>query len=276
MPDQPGWRWVYSRIHEEEGPSVFVREFLDQVYVEGSLIGRPFGPLSGCLPPPSSSGQGADQGGAKAPQHRAPLRGELGAILLFDPPLAPMPARLALDETVVTSAQFACYSEWGRHAYDGAVRRSVTLQGLEDLRIGQTDWPKCLRLHVNTIWHFYWGPLVEITQYLWLAGGVGEVRRIERVRGLFLFVAFGATERFDLRSYEAPPDAATSSSPTHRAFRRWTGLAIEMTETMPEPREGGMRIELAPPEERVVGYYPRSAAPEAYVAERGPSRSALD
>jgi hypothetical protein len=265
MPDQPGWEWVYSRTHEEEEPNRFVRQLVDQIYVEGTLVGRPFGPLSSYLPPPSSGGQPLDQGAMTGPPHRAPLRGDVGTILEFDPPLEPLPARLSIDGPAVTDVRFTCYNEWGRHLYDGAARRVVTLQGLEDIRIGQTEWPKCLVLHVDTIWHFYWGPIIEISQYLWLARGVGEVRRIEHVTGLFFILAIAATERYELQSCRPPltpatqTNPATSTGPGPRAFRRWARLAMEMLQTLPSPRPGGMRVELIPPDAQASGYRPRTA-----------------
>jgi len=248
-PDQPGWQWVYERSHDNGAVGRYVRRLSDQVYATGTLAERPFQPLSTYLHPPTkptpeakSTGQPADTERPK--RERAPLRGQSGAIIAFDPPLPPLPLYIRMDEPVAATARLTCHDEWGRHLYDGDARRTVRLEGLEDVRAGETDHAACLRLRITTRLRFHWGPTVDLVQYVWLARGIGEVRRVERVTGWVLLLPFSATERFSLIDYEAPEAGPTQPRQRDVGFRRWASLAIELTETLPSPRIGGMRIEL--------------------------------
>ncbi len=248
-PDQPGWQWVYERSHNNGATGRYVRRFADQVYATGALVGKAFQPLSAYLQPTDEQVPEAasteQPGDTKPPKReRAPLRGELAAIIVFDPPLPPLPLYIRGDEPVTVTARLTCHDEWGRHLYDGDVRRTVLLEGLEDIRAGETDYADCLRLRITTRLRLYWGPTMDLVQYIWLARRIGEVRRVERVTAWVLFLPYSATERFSLVKYERPEGSPTPPRQPHTGFRRWASLAIELAEALPSPRIGGMRIEL--------------------------------
>ncbi len=249
-PDEPGWRWVYRRTRNGAEPNAFVREFTDRTYVDGAMVGRSFQPLLTYLPDrPGEDGptERSDQRALpvkRRPRPSAPLDGEFGVILAFDPPLPPLPVHIRMDEPVSANARLRCYDEDGDYLYDGTARRSVLLEGLEDVRAGQADYARCLRLQVTTRFHLYWGPVFDLVQYLWLARGVGEVRRIEHVTGWVLLLPFSATDRFELIDYRSPPTRTSRPGGPYPVFRRWARMAIELAQALPSPQIGGMRIEL--------------------------------
>lgn len=246
-PDQDGWQWVYRRTRDGAVPTVYVREFVDQTYVDGALIGRAFRPLLSYLRDPSGPGSEAEaprQRASAQSRRRAPLEGKLGAVVVFDPPLAPLPVAVRTNDPVSTTARLTCYDKWGQLAYQGTARRRVVFEGLEDVRAGQMDYPECLRLRVSTRFNLRWGPVIDMVQYLWMARGIGEVKRIERVTGWLLLWPFSATERFDLIEYRPPAGGSPRPRPPDTVFRRWARLAIEFHQTLPSPQIGGMRIEL--------------------------------
>ncbi|MBN1344345.1 MAG: hypothetical protein JXQ73_16780 [Phycisphaerae bacterium] len=246
-PDEDGWRWVYARRREGAVQPSYVRELRDGVYVDGTLDGRPFLPIVTYLQDPNEAVEPSPR--RKSKRKRAPLGGALGVLITFDPPLTPLPARLRVGDTVDTDAQLTCQDERGRKLYDGAARRSVLLEGLEDVRAGGRRFAKCLRLCVRTRLHLHWGPAIHLTQYVWLARGVGEVRRVERVTGWVFLLPFSATESFELIDVRRPPARTTQAHAQPEGFRRWARMALEFTQTLPSPELGGMRIELAPPDE---------------------------
>ena len=249
-PDRPGWRWVYRRTRDDREPTEFVRRFTDHTYVEGALVGRVFKPLATYLVAPDGPASTTQPGPKPAPPQRrgrAPLRGEFGVIVTFDPPLTPLPAELTLDEPAVVRADLKCYDEYGRHRYDGKAKRTVALEGLEDVHIDEAEFKACLRLRIKTQMLLRWGPAVDLVQYLWLARGVGEVRRVERVTGWVLLLPFSATERFELISYDRPDVGSTLPDAPRPGYRRWAAMAAEFAQSLPSPELNGIRIELTDP-----------------------------
>lgn len=264
FPDQPGWRWTYQRLRDGREEGTYVRQFEEGAYAEGALIGRAFLPLETYLAQPDGTAsqpaatRPAVLGRKPPPRRRAPLGGELGVIIVFDPPLPALPADVHIDEPIVWRSRLQCFGKSGDHWYNGSVRRRVQFEGLQDVRVGQLDFLACLRLRITTGFHFFWGPIFELTQYVWLARGVGEVRRVERVAGLELLLPFSAIERLDLIDYTAPTTGATEPSLLTRDPRPWRALALELSETLPQPRIAGLRVELAeqgPPPSEVASRY---------------------
>ena len=264
FPDGPGGRWVYRRTRDGHDAGTYVRKFGDRIYVEGGLVGRAFQPLRGYLEDEtqeaaSSSARHAS-GGRRPRRQRAPLRGELGVILEFDPPLPPLPPEMKMNGAVKAKSELVCYDEHGRRLYRGTIARSVLLEGLEDVHTGEVDYPACLRLQIKTRVDLHWGPVIDLVQYVWLARGVGEVRRVERVTGWVLLLPFSATEAFELVAFEPPASGTTRPGPPHPALRPWAQLASEFVQTLPRPHIGGMRIELADREQTVSAGRKRAGA----------------
>ncbi len=268
LPGSPGGRWVYRQTRDEQDVGTYVREFCDHTYVEGGLVGRTFEPLQQYLA--EETGEAADGSAQRASgprrprRRRAPLRGEFGVILVFDPPLPPLPSELKMNGAVKAGSELVCYDEWGRQLHRGTIARSVLLEGLEDVRAGEVEYPACLRLQIRTRVDLHWGPTIDLVQYVWLARGVGEVRRVERVTGWVLLLPFSATEAFELIAFEPSSSSTTRPGLAHPAFRPWARLAVEFLETLPRPHIGGMRIELADREQALsAGWKHDGVRPDA-------------
>ncbi len=252
-PDGSGWRWTYQRTRGPDRTITYVRRIEGDTYTEGSLIGRRFDPLTSYLnqdlvaESPDAAGGDALAPGKKPRKKRAPLRGKYGVLITVDPPLPPLPRELRPGEPQTFRADLSCYSETGRHWYDGHVRRSVALVAKGPETVRGVRYDDVLRLRLATRFYFHWSRILDIDQTVWLAPGVGVLRRVDQITGWILLLPYSSTERMELVHFHRPADYRPPTPKTFPGFRRCRHMAAEVASVFPRPRLGGLHMELAGP-----------------------------
>lgn len=253
-PDETGWRWTYRRTREPDKAFEYARHIDKGSYAEGNLIGRTFDPLDSYVEQRRKHGlDNATKGAGKQTNKprrrwkRAPLRGEYGVIMTFEEPLPPLPLELKPGEAQTFRTKLRCYSESGKHYYDGSVTRNVLLVGRGSLTVGDERYDKVLRLRMTTRFYFHWTSVLDIDQTVWLAPDVGVVRRVDKIVGWILLLPYSSTERMDLVAFDRPASYRTPTPESFAGFKRCRVMAAEVGAVFPRPRLAGLYMELAGP-----------------------------
>jgi hypothetical protein len=238
----PGSTWHYERTSANDPASakpVAVRRVLtDTTMTEGILVDRPIPEMNSVLQPRKNPDR---------PTRTALetfLEGNTACIVAFEPPAQLYPESLAPGMTVREEVKLYYYGRDGRYGTHGTVTREVTLEGLESVDTPAGRFEDCLRLRVKTVFSLLnWGMWANLTDYVWLAKGVGEVRRIERIEGAAWIFLFDGTAEYRLVRHEPATDATSS----RRFDPRTRCSALLLERGFPRPLVGGWHHELAPP-----------------------------
>jgi hypothetical protein len=177
--------------------------------------------------------------------------GDFGYFLEFDPPLTYLSPTLRTDSPTECRSALRAYDRWGHALRTGTVKRTVRVQGRSDMVVAGVVFRDCLQLTAETAIRMNWGPRVDLTEHLWLARGIGEVKRAERIRALIFPLFFDETYFYDLSTGAAPAASAPSAAP--RAPAAWARMAFILDRFLPELRVGGTAVEFAPPPTATAG-----------------------
>jgi len=209
--------------------------------LEGSLYGLSMQPLAAYLDP---HGHRRDRPHLDWPA--GPERSH-EFFVEFDRPLAEWPLRINRQAPAVMRSRLKAYDGDGLPFADGSAVRRVWFEGYEDVAFDRVQYAECLRLRAETELRFGWWASVRLQEHVWLVRDVGVVRRVERLAGRALLTRFRSAHRFDLKSHE-PLNAQTTDCPTFvprpPSAPRWSRLAIHLDRSLPNPRVGGLIVEL--------------------------------
>jgi len=170
----------------------------------------------------------------------------LGFFMEFDPPLVYMPATVRRDAQTQCRSSIRLFDFWGHRLRPGTVERIVRVEGFESIVADKVSYPECLRLVAETRVRIPWSARVNLTEYLWLARGIGEVRRVERLGVLvFPFVYFHEAFAYELAAEQESAVGATHSRPSRGPA--WARLAILLDRFLPRLRVGGVLVEHTQP-----------------------------
>jgi hypothetical protein len=249
--------WVYERrdlLRESPGePVPYRRQTRPGRIIEGQLIGVPFLPLKDYFRRPEMTPAQMNA------LPKAPLQRAYAALMLeLDSPMPLYPLRITVGEPVVGVSNIACFNRFGHRLDYGTIEREVTVEGVQDVTCRVGWFPECKRIRVHLRFRFPWGPSVDVSEYLWLADGLGEVKRVEHITGwIWLFWMESAYE-YSLVSFEpvtvpARTRPAASRILGGRAPDRqgapderidWSRIAVTFDQVFPQPRVSGMYVEL--------------------------------
>lgn len=237
--------WLFERrdlLHEEPaGPSPYARQTRPGRIIEGRLIGSPFLPIKSYLRRPEMTP--AEMNALP----KAPLLRAYAALMLeLDSPMPLYPLVMPWDASVIDVSNIGCFDRTGHRLDYGTITREVRVEGREGVFCRAGWFPDCVRLRIDLRLRFPWSPSVDVTEYLWLADGLGEVRRVEHITGwMWLFWIESAYE-YSLASFE-PVEA---KSPTRPAVSQpvaepinWSCIAVVFDRVFPRPRVSGMYVE---------------------------------
>lgn len=169
----------------------------------------------------------------------------LGVLMEFDPPLVYLPPTICANEAAVFQAGLRVYDRWGHPLRTGTAKRTIRMEGYETIEADGVVYEVCLRLAAETHIRLRWGPRIDVTEYLWLARGVGEVKRAERIQALaFLFYSDVACA-YELVAGQDPTVREEGYRPPRMAA--WARVAIFVDRLLPRLRVGGILVEYAGP-----------------------------
>jgi hypothetical protein len=173
--------------------------------------------------------------------------------LEFDPPLLRLPASIDVDGGVSQHCRLRYYNRDAVEVRGGTVTRRIVFEGFESVEAGGIEYPACPRLRIDTRYRIHWGPRVDTSEYVWLAPGIGEVRRVERLSGLAWLAYFTGLHVYELIEQPLVAPAAASSASLSAAgpqpIEAWSRCAVYLDRVLPHPRLGGLAVELAPAQE---------------------------
>ena len=236
----PGSEWLYERSTPNTSPradvTTFRRVLTETAMTEGQLVGRSVPELHPVL----------NRSNGPSKKERATLstflKGGSAFLVTFDPAIPLYPETLVPGETVQEQTKLLYYDYQGRYGYHGTVTRRVTLEGLETVETPSGMYTDCLRLRIDTEFRLDWALWADITDYVWLAAGVGEVRRIERTAGVAWIFLFDATTEYRLIRHT--PAHTPSSAPLDNPRPRCSALLLERG--FPRLLVGGLHHEWLP------------------------------
>ncbi len=248
LPHEVGREWLYHRS-SPRGPLPKARVEYRRVItetgaVDGRLVGRSTAPLSNRLP----------TGTEPDPQTHADVVALLepgpGFVVSLEPPLPLFPVAFTPNEPVEWTARISYFDRNARRVYEGVVTRWMVCEGVESVTVPAGTFDACLRLRVEMSINLRWGPSITITEYIWLARGVGEVQRIEHITGLVWLIPCESTTVYRLFSYHGGPTSAPAPAAEASAQGRLPSVlavktsAILFDQGVPRPRIGGAYHEL--------------------------------
>ena len=169
----------------------------------------------------------------------------LGLLLEFDPPLVNLPATVRPDRRAEFRSDLRVFDRWGHPLRTGTVKRTVRVEGYEDIVVDGALIETCLRLALDTRIRLRWGPWLSVKETLWLARGIGEVKRVRRIDVLTFLLYFREAHAFE----SAAEQNAVTGKPSYRLLRApaWRRMTIFLDRFLPRLRVGGAVIEFAKP-----------------------------
>jgi hypothetical protein len=224
------------------GPRVFARRDLKRPTVSLTdyvQIVRRDGIVEGSFAWPGGTA-GANEDLARSAEQ--PRDGAVFAISL-DPPLPRIPAAIDAVEPARMQANARVHDARGRERFRGTVDRVVAWEGFERVELDGRAPADCARLRCVTRIRLFLGPWIELTEYIWLARDLGEVRRIERFRGWAWIWPFDEVRQYDLVR-PLSPVRRTASHPA-AIPEAWARLRIHLERVLPSPQLGGIAVEYA-------------------------------
>ena len=173
--------------------------------------------------------------------------------LEFDPPLARLPRLIDANGGFNQECRLRYFNRDAVEARGGSVTRQVVFEGFETIEAGGLEYAGCVRLRIETRYRIRWAPRVNVSEYVWLAPGIGEVRRVESFSGLALPVFFNGLHVYELIGESPESSAATqlvrASAIGPSPVEAWSSCAVYLDRLLPRPRLGGLAVELASPQQ---------------------------
>ena len=236
-------------------PQGYERHYQGMTRTEGALAVKTFTGLADYLGPDAP--KAADRWKLWPDD---PDRKGAAFFLEFDPPLVYLPGSIQAGRESSQQVRLRYYNRDGICTRRGTVRRSVEFEGFETVTAGGVRYADCARLHTRTRIRVDWGPRVDTTEYIWLAPGVGEVRRVQQFSGLAYLVYFSEVQTFELA--DGSPWAAGAAGAGLSSGEVWARCAVYLDRLLPHPRLGGLAVELAPESAALAGTAPCRLPPE--------------
>ncbi|MHC4063700.1 MAG: hypothetical protein ACYSUI_04270 [Planctomycetota bacterium] len=230
-------RWSLS--DQDEPPQLYERRPGAGTLTEGAMAAKRITTVAEYLEPTAKARY---RRGALWPED--PKRSGAAFFLEFDPPLVYLPASIDVDTTFQQRGRMRYHNRDAAGLREGTVSREVTFEGFETVHAGGIEYPDCARLRIECRYRLRWGPRVNTTEYVWLARGIGEVSRVERVSGLAWLVYF--TEAYAYELIEPPLLQPSSTGESQPQVQAWSRCAVFLDRVLPHPRLGGLAVELAP------------------------------
>ncbi|MCP4589817.1 MAG: hypothetical protein GY842_03655 [bacterium] len=224
---------------QDESPTLYRRRFGEQGHTEGAFVGRKIGRLGQYI---------AAQGEKEPAQYLPwPVSGEerwLGLLLEFDPPLVILPSTIRPGERFECRSTIRASDRWGHPLPSGTIQRTVRVEGFEAVAPGERMPTVCLRLVTETQLRFGWLVRANVTEYVWLGRGIGEVKVVRRIQMLAFLLYFDEAYVYELADpvrSSTPLDASAPALPAS-----WTRVALLLDRFLPGLRIGGAVIEYGP------------------------------
>jgi hypothetical protein len=247
--------FVRQNLREPDSPpSTYVQVIERDRRIEGSLVGREMKRLADYLLPGQTVRK---RPGLPWPAELADHGTALFLELLS--PVAKIPLRVPTSESVRTVTELRCYDRHGLRPKDGRLERVVAFEGFETVRVGGETYVGAARLKVDSKVRIRWGPRVDITEYVWLARGEGEVRRIEHVRGLAWLVIIDEVYGYERVGDDEPSAVLASQVPA--GPEQWSCIAVHLDRSLPHPRVGGLAVDIVRTPSPVAGSLHAALAP---------------
>jgi hypothetical protein len=219
-----------------ESPAPYVQSEDEHGRVEGTLVGQVEWPLSDYLDPHTAR---PDRPRMSWPS--PPRNGTEALFAEFDPPMAEWPEGVRAGAPVEWQAKMTVYDRLGVPFAYGSAARRVWWEGNESIEGNGATYVDCVRLRAETDLYFGWWASFRLQETVWLAEGIGIVRRVESIggRALLLF-RFDSEHQYVLETHEI--EAIKTEAPA--SPRRWARLAVYLDRSIPRPRVGGLAVEL--------------------------------
>ena len=179
---------------------------------------------------------------------RWPVSGErrwLGLLMEFTPPLIYLPQTIHPENPAESESAIKVFDRWGHTLYRGTIRRTVRMEGYEDVTADGAVYQACLRLAAETRIRLDWGPRVNVTEYFWLARGQGEVKRVRHTLALALLFFIDEAYSYE-RAAEQPRGPDPDTAPLQPALA-WSRVALLLDPFLPRVGVGGMVVEFSAP-----------------------------
>ena len=171
-----------------------------------------------------------------------PRRGTEALFAEFEPPMAEWPAEVRAEVPVEWQAKLSLYDRRGVPFALGSAVRRVWWEGIEATEGIGASYANCVRLRAETDLYFGWWASFRLRETVWLAQGVGIVRRVERISGrALLLFQFDSEHECVLQAHEIEASKTEAAS----SPRRWARLAVYLDRSIPRPRVGGLAVEWA-------------------------------
>jgi len=234
--------WFYERrdlMHEGPAEDALYRRVIRPGRIlEGVLVGVPFLPLEGYLRRPEMTP--AEMNALP----KAPLRWAYAALLIeLDSPMPLYPLEIRPGESILGVSNLGCFDRNGHRIEYGSIEREVIAEGREDVLCPAGRFVGCMRIRVDLRLRFPWGPSVDVTEYLWLAEGFGEVQRVEHITGWIWLFWIESAYQYALVSFEPAPATGPTTQPAEEPLD-WSRIAVVFDRVFPRPRMSGMYVEL--------------------------------
>ena len=241
----PGARLTYRRtslMAPEAEPEQYVVQVTGTGRGEGELTQQSGGPLASHV-----EREGAQGAAQQFPWPHPWGASAVGFFLEFDPPLVTWPRIVEGGRAHECESRFRCFGARGQYLYRGSATRVIELEGYETVSIDGVKYNDCVRLCTETRFRIPWIAHVDLTEYSWLAPGIGEVKRLRCWTGFALLVYFKDIVQYELVSVEHPAEQPTRPVPQRRVPVRWSRCAVYLDPALPNPQLQGLAVEKAPP-----------------------------
>lgn len=235
-------RRVYERrdypLRKDPSTSEYPRLHCPDRIQEGMLADRSYLPLDRYLQDPDDR---------SSDEQRPRLSfGRLMTIFFeLAEPLPTMPPELELNNPIRSSTSIRYFDHRGRSSMLGTVTREAEIEGYETVESPAGHFENCLRVRVDLKVHFPWTLVADLKHVVWLSPQVGEVRRLQNMRGWFLIFWFGSTQEYRLVSYSDHPETGESDQVSADVAPEWKRGLVVFDRGYPSLRIGGMVVDLA-------------------------------
>ncbi len=167
--------------------------------------------------------------------------------LEFDPPLIEWPLHLSPLRPRTQQSRVQSYGPKGNELWEGTATRTLTFQGFADVHVGGRRYAHCAVVHSETTMSFGFWFRVVLSEWVWLAEGLGVVQRRERFSGsLLVIIPFASAYVYELADAgELPAHSNTGDDRIYRQHQvsAWHRAAVLLDRVLPAPRIAGLIVE---------------------------------